>query len=152
MLVVGLLADLGHLVMYQTVPQLADEAFTRAEANGRTLAESERDIVGCDFTEVGAALCAQWQLPPCFADIIGAQLNPRLAGEFVLEASMVLIADRIVEAERNDETSEDAAQSISAATWAMLGLKAEVFGELRANIELNLAAYLQTLFAGVKSA
>lgn len=150
MLVVGLLADIGHLVMYQTVPQLADEARTHAEASGRSLAESERDIVGCDFAEVGAALCAQWQLPACFAEIVGAQLNPRLAGEFALEASMVLIADRIVEAERNGETSEDAAQSISPAIWAAIGLQADSFGEMRAAVELNLTAYLQILFSGLR--
>ncbi len=151
MLVIGLLADIGHLVMYQTVPQLADEAGTLAAASDRSLAECEREIVGCDFAEVGAALCAQWQLPACFAEIVGAQLNPRLAGEFALEASMVLIANRIVEAEHNDELSNEAAQRISPAIWAALGLEADRFGALRATVELHLAAYLQILFSGLRS-
>lgn len=151
MLVVGLLADIGHLVMYQTVPELADEAFSQAANGSRSLGESERQIVGCDFTEVGAALCTQWQLPICFAEIIGAQLNPRLAGEFVLEASMLLIANRIVEAERNGEASDEAAQSVSPAIWAALEMQPEVFNDLRATIELDLAAYLQLLFSGFRS-
>ena len=148
MLIIGLLADIGHLVMYQTVPHLADEARTTAERTGEALTHCEQTIVGCDFTEVGAALCTQWTLPAAFAEIIGAQLNPRLAGDFALEAMLTLVADRIVDAERKNESDDDAAQSISPAIWAALALSAETFGEMRETIANDLAAYLQLLFGG----
>ncbi|WP_353616610.1 HDOD domain-containing protein [Azoarcus sp. DN11] len=107
--VIGLLSDIGHLVMYQTIPELTHEARTVATANREPLHEVERRIAGCDHAEVGAALMAQWHLPTTFVDIIGAQGNPRLAGDYVHEAAMVHVAARIAEADQENESSTAAA-------------------------------------------
>lgn len=146
MLVVGLLADLGHLAMYQTVPALADEAQTAAEGSGEPLFEAERRIVGCDYAEVGATLMDHWKLPSCFAEIIGAQIHPRLAGEFTYEAGILNLASHIVSAENRGETSEIAAQRVSPVIWPMLNFEPGIFGELREAAELNLGSYLAILF------
>lgn len=148
MLVVGLLSDLGHLAMYQTVPALADDARAASEASGEPLFEAERRIVGCDYAEVGATLMDHWKLPACFAEIIGAQIHPRLAGEFTYEAAILNLASHIVFAENRGETSEVAAQRVSPVIWPMLNLEPGVFGELREAAELNLGSYLAILFSG----
>lgn len=149
LLVVGLLADLGHLVLYQTVPVLADQARTVAEETNEPLFQVEQRIIGCDHAEVGATLMDHWRLPACFAEIIGAQHNPRLAGEFTYEAAMLNVATRIVEADRKGETSEEAANTVAPLIWAAIDLEPQAFGELREAAELNLAGYLALLFPGV---
>ncbi len=146
LLVVGLLADLGHLVLYQTVPTLADQARMTADETGEPLDQVEQRLVGCDFTEVGAALMDHWRLPACFAEIIGAQINPRLAGEFTYEAAMLHVAARIVEADRKGETSEEATHGVPPLIWTTLDLEPSSFGELREASELNLTGYLALLF------
>ncbi|NLG61862.1 MAG: HDOD domain-containing protein, partial [Candidatus Cloacimonetes bacterium] len=70
--VMGLLADIGHLVLFQTAPELAAEARTIAEQGDEPLHLIERRIVGCDFAEVGATLMDQWRVPRAFAEAIGA--------------------------------------------------------------------------------
>lgn len=146
MLVVGLLSDLGHLAMYQTVPGLADEARTDAEDFGGPLFEAERKIVGCDYAEVGATLMDHWKLPSCFAEIIGAQIHPRLAGAFTCEAAILNLASHIVAAENRGETSDAAAARVSPLIWPMLDMEPGAFRDLRETAELNLGSHLALLF------
>lgn len=151
LLIFGLLADIGHLVMYQTVPQLADEARYLSESTGRPLAQCELDIVGCDFAQVGAALCEHWQLPGSFSQIIGGHLAPRLGTEFGVAAAITLVSVCVVEAERQNLASEEAAARIAPVIWQALGLEAQAFGEVREVVRAQLAAYLQTLFVGLRT-
>ena len=74
----GLLRDIGHLVLYQTIPERAQSALIEAGNLGSPLAEVEQSNFGCDFTEVGAA--------------IRHQLCPDEAGDYALHASIVHLA------------------------------------------------------------
>lgn len=87
--VAGLLADAGHLVMYVAVPDLMAMVLDAPIQEGDTLPEIERNIIGCDFAEVGAALAARWQLPVSFGVLIGAQLQPPSAGEYASAAALL---------------------------------------------------------------
>lgn len=146
MFVIGLLADIGHLVMYQTVPDLAEEAQQAADTAGEPLQLAERRIVGCDHAEVGAALMDSWRLPACFAEVIGAQIVPRLGGERTSEATLLLVANAIVRADQYDESSALAAARIDPYMWDDIGLGAEHFAQVREEAELNLAACIATFF------
>ena len=74
--VIGLLADIGHLVLFQTTPVLADEARQIASQTNEALHLVERRIIGCDFAEVGATLMDQWRVPSSFATAIGTRPCP----------------------------------------------------------------------------
>lgn len=143
---VGLLSDIGHLVMYQTAPVAAVEAMRAAEAHGERLCDAERRLVGCDFAEVGAALTEQWKLPSCFPVIIGAQLDPRLGGDNAYEAAVVHVASQVVRADREAESSEIAAARVDPVIWSLLDMNPESLGRIRHDAELNLAAYLELFF------
>ena len=146
MFVIGLLADIGHLVMYQTVPNLADEAQSAATIHGEPLHLAECRIIGCDHAEVGATLMDAWKLPSCFADVIGAQLVPRLGGERAVEATLLHIANAIVHADRYDEPSDVALARIEPMMWNDIDLAPECFAKVREDAELNLAACISTFF------
>ncbi len=150
--VIGLLADLGHLVMYQTVPALAEEAQAIADRGEEALHLAERRVIGCDYAEVGAALMDYWRLPPCFAEVIGAQILPRLGGESAAEAAILNLATHIVRADRLGETSEAAAARVDPAIWSLLRMSSESFGRIREDAELNLAAYLSLFFPRLRTA
>lgn len=144
--VIGVLSDIGHLVLYQTVPELAAMAQRQAEAGQDTLDAAERRIVGCDFAEVGAALMDRWQLPDRFAGTIGTQMLPRLGGAFAADAAALHLARRIAEADAKGEASTDAATAIGADVWSLIGLAPEQLGTIREEAELHLAAYLTLFF------
>ncbi|MDR1661123.1 MAG: HDOD domain-containing protein [Azoarcus sp.] len=146
MFVIGLLADIGHLVMYQTVPTLAVEARARAEASGIPLHEAERHLIGCDHAEIGATLMDAWHLPPSFAEIIGAQIVPQLGGEYVREAELLHVAIAVARADHYNMSSDEAAARISAQIWNGIGLKPWIFARAREAAELHLAASIATFF------
>jgi len=144
--VIGLLADTGHLVMYQTVPELAVEAQTAADTGNEPLFEAERRIIGCDSAEVGAALMDNWKLPASFAEIIGAQITPRLAGKHIIEAELLHIALALSKADRYDEPSEQALQRIDPRIWNNIGLNPDNFLHLREAVEMNLSSCTAMFF------
>lgn len=144
--VIGLLADIGHLVMYQTLPDLAYDARKSAEASGEALHEIERRTIGCDYAEVGAALMAHWRLPTTFVDIVGGQTNPRLAGDYVYEAAMVHLAGRIADADQENLSSNDAAARMDPMIWNLLDMEPASLRRIRESAELDLASYTALFF------
>jgi len=93
----GLMRDIGHLVLYQTTPKLAQSAMVEASYLGSSLAEVEQASIGCDFTEVGAELIRSWNMPAPIEQAVRHQLNPGAAGDFKLNASIVHIAGNITD-------------------------------------------------------
>jgi HD-like signal output (HDOD) protein len=144
--VVGLLADIGHLVMYQTVPEETISAYSLAEAGDEPLFEVERRVVGCDSAEVGAALMDSWKLPSSFAEVIGAQFRPRLAGKHAIEAELLNIALAVSMADRHEESSEQAFQRIDPHIWSSVGLDLASFSRIRETVEMNLSSCIAIFF------
>lgn len=103
--ITGLLADMGHLVMYHAVPDLIGIVLEMPAAGLGELAEKERAIIGCDFCEVGAALASAWHLPANIGYAIGAQLDPLSAGEEeAADAARLCLAVSVAEALGAGET------------------------------------------------
>ena len=97
----GLLRDIGHLVLYQTVPQRAQSALVEAGYLGAALAEVEQSNIGCDFTEVGAELIHAWGMPVQIEQAVRHQLRPIEAGELALHASIVHLAGVVADQEES---------------------------------------------------
>lgn len=95
----GLLRDIGHFVLYQTVPQRAQSALIEAGYLEASLAEVEQSNIGCDFAEVGAELVRSWEMPLHIEQAIRCQLSPKDAGEFALHASIVHLAGVVADHE-----------------------------------------------------
>lgn len=97
--IVGLLRDIGHLVLYQTVPQRAQSALIEAGYLGASLAEVEQSNIGCDFAEVGAELIRSWGMPMQIEQAVRCQLSPNDAGEFIIHAAVVHLAGVVADHE-----------------------------------------------------
>ncbi|THJ18294.1 MAG: HDOD domain-containing protein [Nitrospira sp. CG24B] len=95
----GLLRDIGHFVLYQTIPQRAQSALIEAAYLESSLAEVEGANFGCDFAEVGAELVRFWGMPAQIEQAIRHQVNPMGAGDFILHASIVHLAGAVVDYE-----------------------------------------------------
>jgi HD-like signal output (HDOD) protein len=150
MFIEGLLADIGHMVMYLTVPDLAEEARKTAERQSRPLVDLEREMIGCDFTEVGSTLLTMWRLPQSIAIAVGSQTSPRLGGEHGFEASLLYLANRIVEADEQNLTSEEISEQIPDAIWSQLGLPREKLAPIREDADLNLAAVMARFYPNLR--
>lgn len=142
----GLLADLGHMVMYLTIPDEARSAEDFANLNQQPLHLVERRAIGCDYGEVGAALLSQWRLPDSFARAVASQFEPRLAGSGAREAAIVHLASQIARADREDKTTAEVLGQCHPQVWELLNLEPEVLQRVRASAELGLAAALAVFF------
>ncbi|NGZ08547.1 MAG: HDOD domain-containing protein [Nitrospira sp. LK70] len=109
----GLLRDVGHLVLYQTIPQRAQSALIEAGYLGTSLAEVEQSNIGCDFAEVGAELIRAWGMPAQIEQAIRCQLSPNDAGEFILHASIIHLAGVVADYEEFEPSRRPAVMPIS---------------------------------------
>ncbi|MCP9449114.1 MAG: HDOD domain-containing protein [Nitrospira sp.] len=103
--VAGLFRDIGHLVLYQTVPQRAQSSFIEAGYLEASLADVEQSNIGCDFAEVGGEFMRSLGLPLQLERGVRWQLDPGKAGDFVLHASIVHLAGAIADHEEPVETT-----------------------------------------------
>lgn len=109
----GLLRDIGHLVLYQTIPQRAQSALIEAGYLQSSLAEVEQSNIGCDFAEVGAELIRSWCMPVQIEQAIRCQLSPNDAGEFIFHASIVHLAGVVTDHEELEPSRRPAALPFS---------------------------------------
>lgn len=94
--IAGLLQNIGSLVIYQAVPELAKEAITSALFGSETLYEAEQRLLGFDHTEVGEALAKEWRLPAALTETIRHHHTPSAAENFPIETAVVHLSDIIV--------------------------------------------------------
>lgn len=120
--VAGLLHDLGSLVIYRKMPELAREALLRARFNGRVLREAEQEIMGFDHAMVGAELMRMWKLPNSLVEAIEFHHNPSQAHNHPLVASVVHIADVIASSVRSGGGASEAAPPLDPGAWDLLKL------------------------------
>lgn len=142
---IGLLSDIGHLVLFQTESELTEQAWKQAETENLPLFEAEQKLIGCHFAEVGAALLERWSLPPAFAAAIGAQTNPRLGGKFAHEAAIIHVAAQFAGMSDAD-TAEQVISRISPVIWAQLGIKPDRVTVLYEEALQNLNDYFALFF------
>jgi HD-like signal output (HDOD) protein len=139
----GLLRDIGHFVLYQTVPQRAQSALIEAGYLEASLAEVEQSNIGCDFAEVGAELIRSWEMPLYIEQAIRCQLSPKDAGEFALHASIVHLAGVVADHEELEPSRRPALlpfslHAITATGFILTNLPA-LLTDVRAQLRDTLA-------------
>ncbi|MCP4388858.1 MAG: HDOD domain-containing protein [Gammaproteobacteria bacterium] len=95
MFVAGLLSGIGHLIMYQSVPVLAQQAQRQANESGKQLYLAEQDVIGFDHARVASQLMKNWSLPESHVLVIRNHLQPDPDAEYYLETAIVHIAAMI---------------------------------------------------------
>ena len=95
--VAGLLHDIGQLVIFNRVPDLARQALlASADAvHDLDLYLCERNVMGFDHGTVGIALARSWGLPPSLQECIEFHHQPERAREYPLEVATIHIANSI---------------------------------------------------------
>ena len=82
--VAGLLRDIGHLVMYQAIPDIYLQILEAAKERELPLDEMERNFVGFDYAMVGGELMHQWNLPKSLQEPTFYHLEPEKAADLLI--------------------------------------------------------------------
>lgn len=92
--IVGLLHEIGRLLLFIQYPEESRQAVHVAQTNNQPLTDIERKMFGADFATIGQILMAEWKLPHKIQSITGSQLEPGNATEYIFESNIVNIAHR----------------------------------------------------------
>jgi HD-like signal output (HDOD) protein len=120
--IIGLLSDIGHLVMYQTVPELCRKAETAAKELEKPLYVAERELIGIDYARVGGVLMRQWQLPGSLREPTECHVEPRRAQEFPTETYLLHLASLLVSAADTGQEFDTGVLKPQTESWEMTGL------------------------------
>ncbi len=93
----GLLSDIGHLVMFQKIPDLAEQVLHQARTERTLRPTLEQELIGFDAAQVGAALLAEWQLPVSYQHAIRYHMDPAKSSESSLETQILHVAGVLTE-------------------------------------------------------
>lgn len=96
--VLGLLSDLGLLVLWLHAPRLAGQASGLARQRVEPLHQAENELLGFDHAQLGGALLAAWKLPASIHEPIASQHQVGADQPFATEAAWLHVVGRIVEA------------------------------------------------------
>ncbi|RMD80417.1 MAG: HDOD domain-containing protein [Gammaproteobacteria bacterium] len=96
--VAGLLHDIGALIVYAKLPELAREALLRARHQHQPIFLAERAVMGFDHGAVGCELMRKWKLPEHLQEAAAFHHEPEKAPVDPRDVAMVHLADRIAEA------------------------------------------------------
>ncbi|MEM7466853.1 MAG: HDOD domain-containing protein [Pseudomonadota bacterium] len=143
----GLLADIGHVAMYQFEPQSMVDILTRAKATGAMQFRIEREQLGYDYCDIGGYLADQWGLPAEIPEILLSHQEPSSASNCHFEASIVHVAYRLAENRARSESSLEFHES----ALAFINLSHEQVVELHEVISNDIDEVI-TAFSQVKNA
>ena len=122
MFVAGLLSGIGHLIMYQSVPVLAQQAQRQTNESGRPLHLAERDVLGFDHAQVAAMLMQNWKLPASHVSVIRNHLEPDPQAEYFLETAIAHIAALIGNAFADNRPLDEVLVNADNQAWDVTGL------------------------------
>lgn len=150
--VAGLLRDIGHLVMYQSVPELAQQAIDLAEHSGRPLYQVEQEVIGLDYARVGGLLMRQWRLPESLREATEYHVEPGRSVSYPLETFLVHVADLLARSMEREEDFSLQVAFIHPQSWELTGLTLDQCAAVGSEARRRLDSVMALMFPARKHA
>jgi len=120
--VMGMLHDVGKLVIYQALPELARDLLFIIDGDETLRLDAERDILGFTHQEVGYELFKLWRLPGSVCAAARCHHQPFENSEFVLETAIIHLADYLVLVKSREIPLNEALLDVDHRVWSITGL------------------------------
>ena len=120
--VLGMLHDIGRLVMYNRIPEVCGEIIDEARRDSRLLFEVEKERLGFNHADIGRLLLQTWKLPKAQVEAVGYHHVPHVAQHYPLDAAVVHVADVIANAFQCGTSGERYVPRFNAEAWQRLEL------------------------------
>ncbi len=144
--ILGLLHEIGHLVLYSALPDLARQTVDLAEQKELSITEAENQILGCHYGQIGAKLMMHWQLPEEFQVLTQYQPTPQQSPGARQETSLLHIAHAYAHRQFIDEQS-DIKTMVDPVAWEATGLSEATVEPMLDNALKTCAEMEKTLLA-----
>ncbi|GAB6041794.1 HDOD domain-containing protein [Endothiovibrio diazotrophicus] len=120
--VLGMLHDIGRLVMYNRIPEVCAGIIDEAQRDRRLLFEVEKEQLGFNHADIGRLLLQMWKLPKAQIEAVGYHHAPHVAQHYPMEAAVLHIADVIANALQWGTSGEGFVPRFNAEAWQRLEL------------------------------
>jgi len=126
----GLLHDIGRLLMHMALPQqMSDILFRHRQGEGH-LVDLEQASLGVTHAAVGAELLTRWRLPPSLIDVVSRHHCSVVGGECPIEVAVVHIADILVNAMSIGSSGTRLVPDLNDGAWKRVEINAGDIGAL----------------------
>lgn len=143
---VGLLHDIGRLVLVTGSPQHYEQVIAYREEKDCYLIDAERQVLGIDHAMVGAALAAHWKFPALIQNAIASHHAPNAQDVDEL-GSIVHMADCIAHALDFSSDERDLVFPVSDAVWRKFNFGQDVLARIFQQTETQFDEASQILLA-----
>jgi HD-like signal output (HDOD) protein len=125
----GMLHDLGRLVLLLNIPDQMQEVLNCYEKEG-LLYQAENKVIGADHAGVAGMLLDMWKLPDMLQEAIAYHHTPSQAEHYPTAASIVHVADIIAHAMELGSCGERYVPPLNAKAWEMLDLPTNLISSI----------------------
>ena len=122
----GLLHDVGHLALYQAMPEEMEAVFEKAQNQNVPIQYAEKDVLGFTHAAVGFALLKLWRIPERVSRAVAYHHSPGKAEEYRLESAVVHLADQIANMSDIRGNKLQTALRIDPNAWSITGLSEKI--------------------------
>ena len=143
--VVGLLHDVGRLVLFSQSPEGTQEIFKLYHSEKLLLRDAEQQVLGYDHQQIAGALLTQWKYPVGLVQAVAYHHSPASSDLAPMETAVVHISDHLVNAMQLGSSGERFIPPLNAKAWTRLGINPNSLGTLMNTIEEQLDA-IQEVF------
>ncbi|RLJ17790.1 phosphohydrolase [bacterium endosymbiont of Escarpia laminata] len=145
--VMGVLHDIGRLVIYLRLPEQSRDVLLIIGGNDAILADAEADVFGFTHMDAGAALLKTWKLPESLIAVAGTHHKPMNAGDYRLEASLVKIAGLLSQGEMSGEPLDEILDQVPPEVWQITGLDRESVTSVMEEVPARVAEVLNVVLS-----
>ncbi len=143
----GLLHDIGRLVIFQHLPEQAAAALDQAGRDRRLLFQAESAILGFDHATVGYDLLRTWKLPSRLCEPIKMHHTYNGCSLYPIETAILHTADVIVNAMRCGSSGERYVPPLHGPHWELAGLGPDMIAPLEKEIHRQLEEVTKTILS-----
>ncbi len=131
----GILHDIGRLILFEKLPDAAEKIMARFKGGNKPLYQVEKEILGFDHTEIGAALLETWGLPESLREIIAFHHDPLQSTRYGFEASIIHMGDIFSKSMESGSSGDPYIPPLQPESWDQLEMETSVLPFLWNQVE-----------------
>ncbi|MES9904265.1 MAG: HDOD domain-containing protein [Sedimenticola sp.] len=143
--VMGVLHDIGRLVMCRQLPEQSRDALLISGGRDEILTMAEDEVFGFNHQEVGYLLVKSWKLPESLQTAIRYHHQPEEAEQHTLEVTLVHIGNAVAEVIQHEEDLQIISDRVLPQVWESMGLSPELIPDIAAAIQNEVDALFSLL-------
>jgi len=131
----GLLHDIGKIVEMQFLPDEFNQVMEVVNHENSLMVMAEDHVLGFNHARIGQLLAEKWNLPIKLGQVIAHHHRPEYAGSFIMEASIVHLADILCRALNMGYGGDNKIPPLDKAAWESLRIKTAAFESIMATMQ-----------------